>query len=385
MKLVNRWSRSKRCVPRIDVDALASSGCLNTVEPSYSFTYGSETEFRGDGATTRVPSETGFSFGGRYLDLKAAIVEPGWDLIEHSKGVTWPQLTSSSEILLENYSKEGRLIEFDSKSFTLRKERLPSIQIPRAISLFGAYMTQWGHVMSDLIHRLWSVESLLADFPVLIDEESPHNMTWFLSRVFPSMQMVRVPANVTVRVDHLVAPLERTFCPVGWKPEVAIHSREIQGWWVDGPSLKRFQNRAGKLTSKVDRGSRIFLERGKHIHSPLVEAQELRDYLQKLGFVPLNPTQGSLEEVIAALAKASEIVATQGSQLFNLVLCKPGLKVHVIRKNSFGFDWLGSLGHDVRSIIASPAVPSDPTLSPYELKQLPMHLNLGALNDSLTT
>jgi hypothetical protein len=342
----------------------------------------------------------GRSLGGRNLRIRDATATSGWDVIRckpernsralfstitsgwdalryHGCGI-FPQLTRQNQNVLESYVLDNKLVGWTQDSLVVRRDEAPPLrQYERAISLFGSYMNQWGHVTFDLLLRLLSVTGYPRDTIVLLQEDTPTNFLDLVRELWGFNRFEFVPVGSSVVVADLIVPLSRTFSPVGWQSSLDV-DKVCWGWVCDAPAWRELKQHANSLIGKriAKGGERLYLRR-RQSNSLFVNESDVDNFLLQTGFKVLHLEDLSVAETRRALSQAGCIVSGFGSVHTNLLFAPDDTRVIIIGPEDvspFGFsNVLSYFGMEVSLVgCRKIAPPSAEALSPYEKKQLPI-------------
>ncbi len=364
---------------RMNFDNLSNSH-REVVQPNYLFNIEPSKHVFGEGQdffnNIRITTE---SFGSRNVLLKNIECSPNWDLITWGGNAFFPQLTKHNGYLIQSYIQNNRLIGWTDKFFLVKKMRPTQIhEIDKGIVLFGSYMTQWGHLVIDLLFRTLSVDKYQEKYPFLLDEETPQNFVDLLSSIYPFAKILKFPADSQVRVENAVIPLSRTLCPVGWVPE--LDRSAGWGWNLDGPASRLIQNKFKNIEiHKREKGLRLYFKRSQK-NRRIINNLAFEKYLEELNFKFIETEKVPILELIKIMNQAEIVVGVSASQMNNLIFANPGIKVILLKskfQNRMGISGaIPYLGHKEFVIYCDTDESiNTENLSSYEKQQLPLRLN----------
>lgn len=144
-----------------------------------------------------------------------------------------------------------------------------------------------------------------------------------------------------------------------YEEEDAYHCEELvfSSWYNrKGDWYKDYLLKMIKPNAVFNRhfSKRIYISRSKVNTRRVLNEGEIVDFLKKYGFECIHNEDLSIDEQIYLFQNATDIISCHGSQLTNIIFCKPGTKVceirHVTHKihyrkafhdlsNGFGFDY----------------------------------------------
>jgi hypothetical protein len=362
---------------RLDVDELSRRE-LETVELGYDFgvmlpklIYGPFKHF------LSASPGIGRSLGGRNLHLHDVRVTAGWDIVRFGDYGIFPQLSRENQNVLESYALDNKLVGWTRDRLVVRCDNAKPIRhFDRAVSLFGSYMNQWGHVTFDLLLRLLSLGRYPRDTVILIQQETPTNFVELVRYLWGFSNFELVPVGSTVTVTDLIMPLSRALCPVGWKPDLDV-DKVGWGWTCDGPAWREIKQQADALgTAPVPGTERLYLRR-RQPNSQFVNASDVDSFLQGHGFKFLHLEEMKIADARRALFRAGCIVSGIGSHLSNMLFAPKASRLVIIAPEDaspFGaINMLAYFGLELSQVGCRRFVPSGvEAVTPYELKQLPM-------------
>jgi len=362
---------------RLDVDELSRRE-LETVELGYDYgvmlpkhIYGHFNHF-----LSACPGP-GKSLGGRNLHLHNARVTAGWDVIRFGDYGIFPQLSRENHNVLESYELDNKLVGWTRDRLVVRRDKAKPIRhYSRAVSLFGSYMNQWGHVTFDLLLRLLSLDGYPRDMVILLQEGTPINFVELIRYLWGFSNFEFVPVGSTVTVADLIVPLSRTLCPVGWKFDLDV-DKVGWSWTCDGPAWREMKQHADALGTPPALGAERLYLRRRQLNSRFVNADEVDAYLRGHGFKFLHLEEMSIAEVQRALFGAGCIVAGIGSHLSNMLFAPEAARLVIIVPEDcspFGaINMLAYCGLEVSLVGCRKFVSlGAEAVTPYERKQLPM-------------
>ena len=320
------------------------------------------------------------SFGSRQLQLKNSIHTAGWDLIEHSGKATLLHLDSTNCHLLETYSLNQKMIGWNATHLAYRKLELWESPYPKeGVVLFGSYMDQWGHFSIDMAFRLIDNLNPSEDVNIFVQEGTPENAKRVIRLFNENCHIIEVPIGKSIRLERAIVPLPRTFCPVGWKPNL-VPADNGWGWAYDSPAVRKLPKLPFNLVEVEESSSLIYLKRIQE-HVKVSNEHELDTFLAEKGFEFVQAELYPIETLAQKLSDAKLVVATPGSHLTNLLFFKSPLTVvrviHRLDPVSGISSALEAAGHKVFSLVSEW---DDSAIgSPYQLKQSPIHVDLDRL------
>jgi capsular polysaccharide biosynthesis protein len=374
---------------RFDVEDLPRKD-LETVELGYEFgiilpkrVYGRFNPFLG---ASPGPAR---SLGGRNLRIQNATVTSAWDVIRYDDCGIFPQLTRQNQNVLESYELNNKLAGWTVDRLVVRRDEAPPLHhYDRAISLFGSYMHQWGHVTFDLLMRLLSVSDYPRDTTILLQEDTPPNFVNLVREIWGFSRFEFIPAGRSVTVADLIVPLSRTFSPVGWNPSLDIE-KVAWGWVCDGPAWRELKDRVNTPTGmRTAKGQRFYFRRRQR-NVQIENASDVDQFLLRQGFKILHLEDLSIVEVKQLLPQAACIVTGFGSHHTNLLFAPEDTRIIIMgaeNASPFGsLNMLSYFGMEV-SLVGCPrtAVMDAEKLRPYDKKQLPIVVPMRELERAVT-
>ena len=131
-------------------------------------------------------------------------------------------------------------------------------------------------------------------------------------------------------LDYLKIPLKK-IREIGTKPSGYLCEHAVL------PSLPSFPGAVPPETiqyvrsivpdTSVQKGPKLYIERGKSKRRKIPEEGRIIDWLKTQGFEIIDSGEMSVKDQATAFAHAEMIVAPHGGALTNLVFCRPGTKV----------------------------------------------------------
>lgn len=334
-----------------------------------------------------------YSAGARRLHLREATVTAGWDFIRFGNSAILPGLTPKTEWLLkisefESVPPPANALRGWNNDYFFVQQQTPSLHFSSAVALFGHHMSQWGHCVIDLIPRVLGHEEVLANYPILIQADTPKNVEEILRLLIPGSDIVRVPFGTTVVVDDLVFPLPRLFYPAYSRFDADVHRPSAEAWLPDTTAYKEMQ-RILALPAKRPRDGRIFLSRSGLRNRQVENINEIEELLHQNLFAFARIEDLSIEAARNLLSTTRFIVSSQGSNLLNLpFLASPGLSVLIVggRRASMLRRLFRSAGHRIFIVPGRSIWPNTPmNLTHYDIKQLPVKVSVRKFARRLRT
>jgi capsular polysaccharide biosynthesis protein len=382
------WLRGKqprlKVKKRLDIRNLAGTqliqktpGYLFTPKPVPNIVNGSRLLLRQEGVIAE-------SFGARHLALNNSRHTAGWDLIEHSGGATFPQLDSDNEQFIESYVLDQKLVGWNRKHFVYRALQPWEAQYPQeGVVLFGSYMDQWGHFVSDLAFRLIDNIEPTEPYDIFIQEGTPDNARRIIQIFAPHSRLWEVPLGKSIFLKKSTVPLSRTLLPVGWKPR--LDPRENGwGWAIDAPAVAKLPKPRPVQPDPEAKPKRLFLDRVQS-NVYITNLSEVKALLTEYGFELIQAENWAFDDLLALLDASEVVVAGQGSQLLNLLFASKPTQVvkltHRLDSVSGISSALVQLGHHCTTIVNDWELM--PNGSPYEMKQAPIRAKLDDLKSQL--
>ncbi len=326
------------------------------------------------------------SDGGRFARVISASVVGGWDVIEMPEGAWWPALTRATEGRLLSNALERRLIGWTPNFLVTRPERVDYARVfESAIVLVGEHSTQFGHWMTDFIPRALAVRGITPDVPVIVDKGHADASRWWLERILGGRPVVSLSPGERIRINEAIVPLPRTFCPTGW-PDAMPLTADV--WASDPWAAAQMQLAAVDILDQPSRGNRrVWLGR-RGGSKPLTNHDELAAHAAaRYGFDVIYPEDLAVDDLVAVLCTAAIVVAPIGSQLFNLLLVRPGIRVLVLLGDAVMqarggvVPYATAAGHQV-ALLRGKSLGAAPT-TPYEARQGPYAIEQSDLDDAL--
>ncbi len=328
-----------------------------------------------------VPTPTS-SAGGRFLEVERATVVGGWDVIETSRGACWPALGQGLDQALISNALDRKLIGWTRDHMLIHPTEVPEQTLPTAIFLLGEHSTQFGHWMSDHLFRLLALRGRVSPgTPVLVDEGFFASAAWWLHVLLPDCPTYSVSPGQSVAVEHLIVPLQRAICPIGFRDALEF-TPEI--WPVDPRAALLLREAATGIRrgpSGGASGRRLLLERGAERRG-IVNWDQVLAVTEGLDFDVLRVETIPVDALLEILTSASLVVAPDGSHLMNFYGAAGSrrfiiLEGPVMQARAGMAGCLAYLGNEV-VFVGGVAVGEEPR-TPYEAKQRPFSVDVDAL------
>lgn len=196
----------------------------------------------------------------------------------------------------------------------------------------GYFFSCWGHVITDVIKKLWFLSSpdgqrLVADGAQVCYLPEPGNklegVALEVCRLLGIDTRKMIPIRSLTRYRRLYVP-DNSF----------MDSADVKLWTDTYCSMIR----AIREAVPVPAGSpeRIYLSRRRFSSwQREMGERELEEAYRREGFTVIYPERLSIEEQIGLLRGCRELVSTDGSVAHNVVFCEPGVRQTILLKSDF--------------------------------------------------
>lgn len=206
-------------------------------------------------------------------------------------------------------------------------------------NLYG--LDTWGHVLTDCLRKLWFLsspegKSFLAEGykPVYIAGQFGNDIPAYAKKIF------LLAGFDSDEWEHITVPT-RFSCVV--VPDSSFISENGSRTFT-----REYSDIIKKICATVQadawRGEFIFYEKiyltrtGIKSHKDFGE-KRVEKAFERAGYTVISPEKYSVEQQIYFMARAKEVVATEGSIAHNAVFCGAGTKLVVLRKANYINDY----------------------------------------------
>jgi hypothetical protein len=193
------------------------------------------------------------------------------------------------------------------------------------------------HWLFAFLPRFWCLDEFewLAQYLFVIPRLSKPYQQEFLSLlgVDEKVRFLQIDGSRTYRFKHAIFP--------SLPASPHISSKTVD--WLRN-KFSRFLDASADATLV---SGRFYISRNDSIRRPLINEEEVEQFLGRYGFVKIVWSDYSVKEQIAIAGKANFIVAAHGSNLSNTVFCPEGTKIIELWSRSYGgtqgLDWISFL------------------------------------------
>jgi capsular polysaccharide biosynthesis protein len=209
---------------------------------------------------------------------------------------------------------------------------LASIDVAEAFSLLGPNSGAFGDWMLEFLPRYLTADlsGCLPRIPVLVDAQIPESIHRCIEMMIrPGVEIIKVPAYVTVRVGRLWYASNLHYAPAFDK---------MEGRWRWDylcpspaqlmPAVREIARRAdAALSGRTSSHRGVFLGRRPHQWRRLVNYVAIEAAARERGFQIVYPEDLSFDCQVDLIRHADYVVALLGSALFLLYFARPGTKL----------------------------------------------------------
>ena len=204
-----------------------------------------------------------------------------------------------------------------SKHQVFLEELPPLEQIDGKVAILSTLSGNvYFHWIIDLLPRIEilrrGVNLAEIDWFVVNNDRQPFQQETLTALGIPENKIMASDRHPYIQAKELVVPSFASY--LGW----------LQPW---GLKFLRQVFLTDKILSKSGFPERIYVSRDNARYRRVLNEAEVRETLEKVGFVTVTPESMSLENQIATFAHAKIIVAPHGSGLTNIVFCNLETKV----------------------------------------------------------
>ncbi|MDJ0555555.1 MAG: tetratricopeptide repeat protein [Microcoleaceae cyanobacterium MO_207.B10] len=240
-----------------------------------------------------------------------------WQLC-HAIAIMTPDNYLLADISREYPSPLPRCDKHDQSKHQVFLEELPPLEkidgkVAILSSLSGNIYFHW---IVDLLPRIEilrrGVNLTEIDWFVVNNNQQKFQQETLKTIGIPENKILASDRHPYIQAKHLVVPSFPSY--LGW----------LQPW---GLKFLRQVFLTAKILSKSSYPERIYVSRDNARYRRVLNEAEVRETLEKVGFVTVTPESMSWENQIATFAHAKIILAPHGSGLTNIVFCNSETKV----------------------------------------------------------
>jgi hypothetical protein len=199
--------------------------------------------------------------------------------------------------------------------------RKPSIHIPEAIQLQGAWAHNFFHWTIDYLPRLQLLEALPTNVPLIAFKDSPRFVRESFDMLAPKREVLWLDKGV-YSFDNLYVP-SNLASPALVAPHAVAFLTETYG-----PAILR--HRQLKKTRR-----NLYISRRDAASRQIANETALIEALEPLGFQSVTLSDYSISDQAALFADADLIVGSHGAGFVNLAFSQPGTGLVEIFRDGF--------------------------------------------------
>ena len=216
------------------------------------------------------------------------------------------------------------------------KDQRAELEYKSGRALILGMCSHYGHMFVDCIDRNYSKEQLLSYDHYVVDEIRNFS-DWYI------LHKLGIPRDKIIELKGAAVQFDSLSCGTNYslKPNWSrVTLGYLRTWATSTPSLK-------------DR--KIFITRKGATKRKFADLSTIVNSLQNVGFEALDTGECSIEQQISIFHSSGWVVGPIGTDLFNIVFCRPGTRVICLVQRAY-FEKMGDNVQMVRSLAASSAL-----------------------------
>jgi len=263
---------------------------------------------------------------------------PDVHLIELSQGIVWGRhlviLSPENKVAIPGGYSFSRnwAVSLTERHSNQRTE----LEHKSGRALILGICSHYGHMFVDCIDRNYSKEEL-STYDYYVVDELRNFSDWYI------LNKLRIPRQKIIELKGSALQFDSLSCGTNYslKPNWSKFTLGYLRTWAPSTSPLK--------------GGKIFITRKGAAKRNFVDLSTVVNSMQNVGFQPIDTAEFSFEQQISIFSSSQWVVGPIGTDLFNIVFCRPGTRVICLVQRTY-FEKMGDNVQMVRSLAASSAL-----------------------------
>lgn len=202
--------------------------------------------------------------------------------------------------------------------------------LKNAIKIGGLFGFNFYHLLFQLLPRLFYVDSVDKDVPILIDRkvaeiENLEQLLRWLNK--ENREVIYMDEDVAYKVDELYIVSSPNLCIPNFKDGHSLYEPKAQ---YSVECIDRLSKELLSYKADIQTPEKIYVCRRNATKLRGYNEEDVFESVRKLGYVDVYPERMSIAEQIDLFHNAKEIIAPEGAALSNLMFIQSECKVVIL-------------------------------------------------------